>query len=495
MKTTLTLDYGRKTLDAENRLANGYGYVDSGPGTTIPDGLLLDSEPIPRTRFGRRRSPKPALPPLPGQSSTSDRLGRWLRGLIGVNEDLLDRVREERAHYTCLGAIVLGTAAMATLSMLDAMDQVFGPVWPGIIAIALFWGVFICGIDRWLIARTHGVHSGRWRVFIPRIVLALFFGMIIATPLVLTVFGSAVVSQAHDDQRNAAVKYESLLKRCNPLPSAGAQAQAAAQSAACADSRLQVGDPAIGTDQAIAFETGQRNNLNRIIASDNQQISSLNTTAREECNGDSGPGLSAIRGQGPNCNRDRRQADNFQATSDVAKLQSRVTNLDKEIVSQTTTAGQQTQAYANSITSAITRQVKQKTDNQGRIGLLNRVDALGELAASHFVVAVATVLLGIFIMAVDCLPVLSKMMSGTTKYDEILEIRLRSAGKIAAKAEEAREREEISRYEIALHRIEKRTQTQHDQVDETSRMEKATRDVELDRRIAELAVEYRGSVN
>lgn len=49
---------------------------------------------------------------------------RWVRVLTGVDERLLDRVWEERARYTGLGAIVLGTATMATLSILDALDQI-----------------------------------------------------------------------------------------------------------------------------------------------------------------------------------------------------------------------------------------------------------------------------------------------------------------------------------------------------------------------------------
>ena len=57
-----------------------------------------------------------------------------------------------------------------------------------------------------------------------RIILALLFGVIIATPLVLTVFGSEVVSQAQNDQSNALLMYESQLKRCNPLPGQSAAA-------------------------------------------------------------------------------------------------------------------------------------------------------------------------------------------------------------------------------------------------------------------------------
>jgi Domain of unknown function (DUF4407) len=428
---------------------------------------------------------------LPQAVAPSHGPGRWLRGLIGVDEKLLDRVWEERARYTCLGAIVLGTAAMAALSMLDALDQIFGPVWPVLVLIALFWGAFICGIDRWLIASTHGARSGRWRVFVPRIILSLLFGMIIATPLVLTVFGSEVVSQAQNDQSKALLAYESQLKQCNPLPGQPAKEAAAAQSPGCAQFHVPVSDPAIGTAQAIASEQSQRNRLNGVIAADNNEIASLNTIARDECNGAKGAGLSGIVGVGPNCNRDRGKADSFTSTSDVAKLQSQVTSLDQKIAAQTVTAGQQTQAYATNLSSAIAGLVASKKAQEGRIGLLNRIDALGELAAAHFVIAAATVLLGVFIVAVDCLPVLSKMMSGTTRYDNILEGRLRIAERMAAETMKVTERRATSRAEIELNKIESRVRAELERIDEDSRFDRAKRDAALDRKIADLAAEYR----
>ena len=80
---------------------------------------------------------------LPQAAPPAHGPGKWLRGLIGVDESLLDRLWEERARYTGLGAIVLGTATMAALSMLDALDQIFGPVWPVLVLVALFWGVSV----------------------------------------------------------------------------------------------------------------------------------------------------------------------------------------------------------------------------------------------------------------------------------------------------------------------------------------------------------------
>lgn len=502
-------------MDVENSRGNGHGYLDDVtlppggyPADNSRSGNYFEAGDEPTVPIGEWASPgddtcagdvlslEPYSPAgategFPEAAPPSSGPARWLRSLIGVDEGLLDRVWEERARYTCLGAIVLGTAAMAALSMLDALDQIFGPVWPALLLIALFWGAFICGIDRWLIASTHGVRGGHWRIFAPRILLALLFGVIIATPLVLTVFGSEVVSQAQHDQSNALLAYESGLKQCNPLPGGPAQDQAIAQSSRCSQLHVPVSDPAIGTDQAIAAEQSQRKQLSGVINTDNNQIAKLNTIARDECNGVTGTGLSGLVGVGPNCIRDRQKADSFTRTSNVAQLQSQVTRLDSKIAGQTITAKQQTQAYAANISSAIARLVTARKQQEGRIGLLNRIDALGELAHAHFVIAAAAVLLGLFIIIVDCLPVLSKMMSGTTRYDRILEFRLGGAERMAAAAMNVAERQATGRDEIELTKIENRVSCELERIDKASRFDRARRDAEFGQRIAYLSAGYR----
>jgi hypothetical protein len=312
---------------------------------------------------------------------------------------------------------------------------------------------------------------------------------------VLTVFESEVVSRAQNDQSDALLAYESQLKLCNPLPNQPAKDNAAARSPGCAQYYVQVSNPAIGTGQSIAAEQSQLNRLKSAIAADNNEIASLNTIARDECNGIPGTGLSGVVGVGPNCTRDRQKADSFASTSDVAKLQSEVTDLENKIAAQTVIAGRQTQTYATNLSGAIARLITTKKQQEGRIGLLARIDALGELASSHFVIAVATVLLAIFIIAVDCLPVLSKMMSGTTRYDDILESRLRIAERMAVEAMKVSERRATSRDEVELTKIESEVRAELDRIDEASRFDRAKRDAELDRKIAHLAAEYRLSAD
>ena len=143
------------------------------------------------------------------------------------------------------------------------------------------------------------------------------------------------------------------------------------------------------------------------------------------------------------------------------------------------------------MTNKIAQLVTTKRADEGRIGLLNRIDALGELASRSTVIAGGTVLLALFIIIVNCLPVLSKMMSGTTRYDKLAEGRLDLAEVIATAGMKVSERQATSRAEIALRTIESEVGTRLEKIDDASRIEKAKRDAGLDRQIADLAAEFR----
>jgi hypothetical protein len=427
---------------------------------------------------------------FPGSVPVGHGPSRWLRKLVGIDETLLARVWEERPRYTGLGAIVLGTAMMAAFSVFDALNQAIGPVWPVLIPVALFWGTFICCIDRWLISSTHGVRTARWRIFLPRLMLSLLFGVIIATPLVLTIFGSEVVTRAATDQQNELTSYESQLKACNPLPDP-TTGKVPAVPATCAGQTLPVPNPATGLTQALAREEAQQGQLAKTVGHDNAVIQQYDMTVRDECTGVSGPGLTGQAGAGPNCERDRRQENAFEQQNDVGTAQRQLTALNAEIQQQTATIGAQVQAYSNDITNAINDKITAREHSQGRIGFLDRINALGELFRGNVAIAAATVLLGLFVLVVDCLPVLSKMMSGNTNYDRLVDSRLRSAEATTAAAIRLSERRSISADEVALHAVESQKRARLEQIDEASRVDKGRRDAEVNRKIAELTEELR----
>jgi len=162
-------------------------------------------------------------------------LGRRLRAVAGVDEELLDWVPEERARYTRLGAIILNTGLLAGLSLATALTTFLHVSLWIVLPVALVWAYVIVSFDGWLIASTHGVLSrSKWRMFLPRLVISLLMGAAIAEPLVLWVFDAAIhknvldVRQAmmaardkerlyhktdtHWNQRGAFIAYQEMIK-------------------------------------------------------------------------------------------------------------------------------------------------------------------------------------------------------------------------------------------------------------------------------------------
>ncbi len=67
----------------------------------------------------------------------------------------------------------------------------------GILAIpvAVFWGLVIMGIDRWLITSMPIDGSRKFAMAVPRVLLAVLLGTLISTPLVLRIFQSEINAQ------------------------------------------------------------------------------------------------------------------------------------------------------------------------------------------------------------------------------------------------------------------------------------------------------------
>src|SRR5215469_8465617 len=121
-----------------------------------PNDLLSDIDDPP---FGQYRPEPP-----------SRGLGRLLRRVAGVKEDILDWIPEERPRYTRLGAIILNTGLMAAISMMAALGKVVTIFWLALVPICVIWGFVIVSFDGWLIASTHGVlNAAKYRIFIPRL--------------------------------------------------------------------------------------------------------------------------------------------------------------------------------------------------------------------------------------------------------------------------------------------------------------------------------------
>ncbi|TMI93544.1 MAG: DUF4407 domain-containing protein [Bacteroidetes bacterium] len=108
----------------------------------------------------------------------------------GAHQKLLKQFPSEHSKYSGLGAVLLATFVLATISAGCAVYTVFGN-WLWTIAFAIIWGLIIFNFDRFLVStmRKYGV-SRRKQIMmaLPRVALALLIGVVIARPLEMKIF-------------------------------------------------------------------------------------------------------------------------------------------------------------------------------------------------------------------------------------------------------------------------------------------------------------------
>ena len=122
----------------------------------------------------------------------------------GVNRDVLRQCPTEWAKYAGMGGTIFSTACMATLSGGYAISTVFDNT---IVAVlfGLFWGfVIIFNLDRLIVNTMYsdGEVTISWQEFksgLPRILLAIFLGIVISTPLEMKIFEDRINSQLVKD--------------------------------------------------------------------------------------------------------------------------------------------------------------------------------------------------------------------------------------------------------------------------------------------------------
>lgn len=129
---------------------------------------------------------------IPKQVKWGGALNEFLWICAGVNRKVLRQCPTDYAKYAGIGGTILFTALMATLSGGYALFTVFDN--PKVaIAFGVFWGLLIFNLDRFIVNTMYsdGKVTISWREFycgLPRIIMAIFLGIVISTPLELRIF-------------------------------------------------------------------------------------------------------------------------------------------------------------------------------------------------------------------------------------------------------------------------------------------------------------------
>lgn len=133
-----------------------------------------------------------------------EKLNEFFWTCAGVNKRVLRQCPTEYAKYAGMGGTIFFTACMAALSGGYAISTVFDNTYISCI-FGLFWGLLIFNLDRLIVNTMYsdGEVTISWRELVsglPRIVMAIFLGIVISTPLELKIFEDAIDIKIEQDK-------------------------------------------------------------------------------------------------------------------------------------------------------------------------------------------------------------------------------------------------------------------------------------------------------
>lgn len=131
-------------------------------------------------------------------------LNEFLWMCCGVNRKVVRQCPTDYAKYAGMGGTILFTAIMASLSGSYALFSVFDDE---VVAICfgVFWGLLIFNLDRFIVNTMYsdGKVTISWQEIksgLPRIIMAIFLGIVISTPLELKIFEDAIDIRIEQDK-------------------------------------------------------------------------------------------------------------------------------------------------------------------------------------------------------------------------------------------------------------------------------------------------------
>ena len=138
-------------------------------------------------------------------------LNEFLWVCAGANRKVLRQCPTEYAKYAGIGGTILFTALMAMLSGGYALYTVFNDNLTAI-GFGIFWGLLIFNLDRFIVNTMYsdGKVTISWQEFysgLPRIIMAIFLGMVISTPLELKIYESEIDVRIGEDAKKKIDEY------------------------------------------------------------------------------------------------------------------------------------------------------------------------------------------------------------------------------------------------------------------------------------------------
>ena len=321
-----------------------------------------------------------------------------LQRAAAADPEVLKRYPAERSRYTGMGGALLFTAFLAFVSgSVYAFDFLHAAL-PLALLFGLAWGAGIFNLDRWMLTATRR-QDKPWKTLlmaVPRIALALLMGFVIAEPVLLRVFHEEVKHQAAELKE---VQHEKELAGINAKFS---DIKDLETKVTALEGQLT---PAVGAavenNPRYKTLTAEYNTLNAQLAqarADRDRAHGLLRDNRAKVVRTLRTQVHDKRVEMQDLRRELQSAEDAANKTKIATA-SAALGLVQQRLAQRQTERQGALKYANDHYQA------------GETGLMERVEALGALTRSSSATALYTWMLRLFIIFVDLVPIVFKVLS------------------------------------------------------------------------------------
>ncbi len=301
-----------------------------------------------------------------------DKLKQFFWLCSGADIATLEKCPSESSKYAGIGATIFFTGLFAALAGAYALYTVFDNLIAASV-FGVFWGLMIFNLDRYIVSsmRKRKNFSKELLMATPRLLLAILISIVIAKPLELKIFEKEINAEL------ALMQEEDLNRKTEEVKKFYQQDQ------------VQLSEEIDGLKQEVLAKEKERNELQRI--------------AQQEADGTGGTGK---RNAGPIYRIKKADADKAQLELEQLRLANNRL-VDDKINQQDSLRGQLAEALL--------------TIEETKLGgIASRLEALSRLEQSSVAIFWASLFIVILFIAVECAPVLVKLMSPEGPYDQLI---------------------------------------------------------------------------
>lgn len=339
-------------------------------------------------------------------------LNEFLWICAGADRKVLRQCPTDYAKYAGTGGTILFTAIIAAISGAYAISFVFddAPIYVPI-GFGLIWGLMIFNLDRFMVNTMysdgkHTISKDELLGGLPRIILAIFLGIVISTPLEIRIFQDKIKSQLIIDQG----KVGDEVREAHDL---------------LYKQRKDIEDQiATRNTQLTDLRAGRLDGVSGRVADKEKELSEAETRLYNETNGE---GVTKKKGYGPAAKQLENQVSRLRNELNALRIEERQNNANnRTYIEQRTVSVQKELDEYNRRLKEIDKKIEE-VEAEGRngqkalTGFCAQINALNEIASTDNIsLFLARLFITLLFVAIEVIPTLFKMMVAAGPYDDLL---------------------------------------------------------------------------